>query len=317
MILRRLLSLIPLVIGITFVSFLIMKSAPGDPTVMFQDPSIQLQDLEQIKKNYGLDKPLLIQYGFWLKEALKGNLGFSYQTGKPVTLMIFERLPATLLLSITSLILILCITFPLGLLSGYKKDKLFDKLVTFFSFIGMALPTFWVGLILILMLSLKVNLFPTSGYLDPALSEAPLIRQALNIGHHMILPLITILIGGVAGLIRFNRFSIITILSQDYIHAARARGISENRILFKHALKNASLPIVTILGAGLSNLIGGSFIIEYIFSWPGMGQLGVNAVFARDYPVLMGSILFSSILIVVGNLAADISYNLIDPRVKQ
>lgn len=317
MILRRLLSLIPLVIGITFVSFLIMKSAPGDPTVMFQDPSIQLQDLEQIKKNYGLDKPLLIQYGFWLKEALKGNLGFSYQTGKPVTLMIFERLPATLLLSITSLILILCITFPLGLLSGYKKDKLFDKLVTFFSFIGMALPTFWVGLILILMLSLKVNLFPTSGYLDPALSEAPLIRQALNIGHHMILPLITILIGGVAGLIRFNRFSIITILSQDYIHAARARGISENRILFKHALKNASLPIVTILGAGLSSLIGGSFIIEYIFSWPGMGQLGVNAVFARDYPVLMGSILFSSILIVVGNLAADISYNLIDPRVKQ
>lgn len=317
MILRRLLSLIPLVIGITFISFLIMKSAPGDPTVMFQDPTIQIQDLEQLKKNYGLDKPLLIQYGYWLKEALKGNLGFSYQTGKPVTLMISERLPATLLLSVSSLILILCITFPLGLLSGYKKDKTLDKLVTFFSFIGMALPTFWVGLILILMLSLKVDMFPTSGYLDPALADASFFRQSLNILYHMALPLLTILIGGVAGLIRFNRFSIINILSQDYIHAARARGLSENRILYKHALKNAALPIVTILGAGLSSLIGGSFIIEYIFSWPGMGQLGVNAVFARDYPVLMGSILFSSILIVIGNLAADISYSLIDPRVKQ
>jgi peptide/nickel transport system permease protein len=294
-----------------------MKSAPGDPTVMFQDPNVQLQDLEQLKKNYGLDKPLLIQYGYWLKEALKGNLGYSFQTGKPVTLMIFERLPATLLLSVSSLILILCITFPLGLLSGYKKDKTFDKLVTFFSFVGMALPTFWVGLILILMLSLKVNLFPTSGYLDPSLSNASFFKQSLNILYHMALPLLTILIGGVAGLIRFNRFSIITILSQDYIHAARARGISERRILYKHALKNAALPIVTILGAGLSSLIGGSFIIEYIFSWPGMGQLGVNAVFARDYPVLMGSILFSSILIVIGNLAADISYGLIDPRVKQ
>lgn len=317
MIIRRLLSFIPLVLGITFISFLIMKSAPGDPTVMFQDPNVQLQDLEQLKKNYGLDKPLLIQYGYWLKEALKGNLGYSFQTGKPVTLMIFERLPATLLLSVSSLILILCITFPLGLLSGYKKDKTFDKLVTFFSFVGMALPTFWVGLILILMLSLKVNLFPTSGYLDPSLSNASFFKQSLNILYHMALPLLTILIGGVAGLIRFNRFSIITILSQDYIHAARARGISERRILYKHALKNAALPIVTILGAGLSSLIGGSFIIEYIFSWPGMGQLGVNAVFARDYPVLMGSILFSSILIVIGNLAADISYGLIDPRVKQ
>jgi peptide/nickel transport system permease protein len=219
-------------------------------------------------------------------------------------------------LSLSSLFLILLFTFPLGLLSGYKKDSFFDRAVTFLSFLGMSLPAFWLGLMLILLFSLNLSLFPTSGYLDPLLSDASLWVKATNILHHMVLPLVTILIGGLAGLIRFNRFSIIEILSQDYIQAGRARGLSERRLLFKHAFKNAALPIVTILGAGLSGLIGGSFVIEFIFSWPGMGQLGVASVFSRDYPVLMGSILFSSVLIMLGNFLADISYSKIDPRVK-
>ncbi len=316
MIFRRILGFIPLIFGITFISFMIMHAAPGDPTMMFVDPSVQIQDMAQVKANLGLDKPVLVQYFFWLKEIGKGNLGFSYVSGQPVLDLLWERLPATLLLSVSSLILILCFTFPLGLLSGYKKDSFFDRAVTFLSFLGMSLPTFWLGLMLLLLFSLRWSLFPTFGFIDPFLEDASLWARAVSVLHHMFLPLLTILIGGLAGLIRFNRFSIIEILSQDYIQAGRARGLSERRLLFKHAFKNAALPIVTILGAGLSGLIGGSFVIEYIFSWPGMGQLGVSAVFARDYPVLMGSILFSSILIMLGNFLADLSYSKIDPRVR-
>lgn len=315
--LKRILASIPLVFGISFLSFLIMHLAPGDPTLMFMDPSVSAEDLGQVRENLGLDKPLLIQFFLWLKQLLKGNLGYSYVTGKPVIEAILERLPATLLLSISSLIVILLITFPLGILCGYKKDTWVDDSITIFSFLGLSIPTFWLGLMFILFFSLQLDLFPTSGFMDPMLIDAPIIHKIKNILYHMILPLFTIIIGGIAGLIRYNRFSMIKILAQDYIVSARSRGISERRILFKHAFKNALLPIITILGLDLPSLISGSFIIEYIFSWPGMGQLGVQAVFQRDYPILMATILFSSILIIIGNLLADLSYAYADPRISK
>ena len=314
---NRLLSAIPLIFGITFLSFLIMHLAPGDPTLMYLDPNVSAQDLDQVKKNLGLDRPLLMQYFYWLKELFQGNLGYSYVTGKPVVEAILERLPATLILSVASLVLILLITFPLGIICGYKKDTWVDDSITIFSFLGLSIPTFWLGLIFILIFSLQLNIFPTSGFLDPLLSDASFFKKASNIAYHMVLPLGTIIIGGIAGLIRYNRFSMIKILAQDYITSARARGLKETRILFKHALKNAMLPIITILGLDLPSLISGSFIIEYIFSWPGMGQLGVQAVFQRDYPILMATILFSSILIIVGNLLADIGYAYVDPRISK
>ena len=284
---------------------------------MYMDPTVSQNDLEQVRKNLGLDQPLLIQYVLWLKQLLQGNLGYSYVTGKPVVQAILERLPATLLLSITSLIMILLITFPLGLLCGYKKDTWVDDSITIISFLGLSIPTFWLGLMFILFFSLQLDWFPTSGFLDPMLLDASWVQKALNILSHMMLPLLTIIIGGVAGLIRYNRFSMIKILAQDYIASARARGLTERRILFKHALKNALLPIITILGLDLPSLISGSFIIEYIFSWPGMGQLGVQAVFQRDYPILMATIFFSSILIILGNLLADVSYAYADPRISR
>ena len=313
----RLLSAIPLILGISFLSFLMMHLAPGDPTLMYLDPNVSAQDLDQVKQNLGLDQPLLMQYFYWLKELFQGNLGYSYVSGKPVVEAILERLPATLILSIASLVLILLITFPLGIICGYKKDTWVDDSITIFSFLGLSIPTFWLGLIFILIFSLQLNFFPTSGFLDPLLSDASFFEKATNIAYHMVLPLATIMIGGIAGLIRYNRFSMIKILAQDYITSARARGLKESRILFKHALKNAMLPIITILGLDLPSLISGSFIIEYIFSWPGMGQLGVQAVFQRDYPILMATILFSSILIIVGNLLADISYAYADPRISK
>ncbi len=314
---KRLFISIPLLLGISLISFSIMHLAPGDPTTMFTNPSISMEDMAQVRSNLGLDKPILFQYFYWLVNLLKGNFGYSFMSGKPVLTLILERLPATLLLSISSLFCILCITFPLGLISGAKKNSAFDHWVTILSFIGLSIPAFWLGLVLILFFSLNLNWFPTSGFLDPSLIDATISIKSLNILYHLILPLLTIIIGGIAGLTRYHRFGIIQILNQDYIKAARARGISEKRLLFKHALKNALLPIITILGLDLPALISGSFIIEYIFAWPGMGQLGIAAVFARDYPVLMGTIVFSSILIIIGNLLADLAYTFVDPRIKK
>ncbi len=316
-ILKRLLAAIPLIFGISFISFIIMQLAPGDPTLIYMDPSVNAQDLDQVRKNLGLDQPLLVQFILWFKQLLQGNLGYSYINGQPVFSAIMERLPATLLLSVSSLILILLITFPLGLICGYKKDTWIDDSITIFSFVGLSIPTFWLGLLFILFFSIQLDFFPTSGFLDPMLNDASFFIKARNILHHMFLPLLTIIVGGIAGLIRYNRFSMIKILAQDFITSARARGLSEQRILFKHALKNALLPIITILGLDLPSLISGSFIIEYIFSWPGLGQLGVEAVFKRDYPILMATILFSSILIIIGNLLADISYAYADPRISK
>jgi len=314
-VLKRVLAAIPLMFGITLLSFMIMRLAPGDPVMMFTDPTITIQDMAQLRQNLGLDQPLVIQYFAWLKQVLQGNLGVSFISGKPVLEAILERLPATLLLSISSLVMILLITFPLGLFSGYFKGSIFDDTVTVFTFVGLSIPTFWLGLVLILLFSLELNWFPTAGFLDPYLFDAGLFAQAGSVLHHLCLPLLTIVIGGIAGLTRYYRFGIIGILNQDYIQAARARGISENRLLTRHAVKNAILPIITILGLSLPGLIGGSFVIEYIFSWPGMGQLGVNAVFSRDYPIIMGTILMSSTLIILGNLLADIVYVWVDPRI--
>ena len=179
----------------------------------------------------------------------------------------------------------------------------------------MSIPTFWLGLMLMLMFSFGLDWFPTSGFMDPILYDAPWYQQVSSILHHMCLPLITIMVGAIAGLTRYNRFGIIKILGQDYITAARARGISEKNILFKHAFKNTLLPIITILGLDLPSIISGSYIIEYIFSWPGMGQLGVQAVFQRDYPILMATILFSSVLLIIGTLISDLCYAIADPRI--
>lgn len=311
---QRLLGAIPLLIGITFLSFLIMHAAPGDPTAMMMDPSVTAADMAQIRQNLGMDKPILLQYFYWIKEVCKGNLGYSYTTGQPVLSSILARLPATLILSLSSLACILLITLPLGLWSGWRAGSAFDRMVTVFSFVGFAVPTFWLGLMMILGLSLKLGLFPSSGYMDPFLFNAPWWKQANSILSHLALPLLTIIIGEVAGLTRYYRGGVIAILKSDYILAARARGISDKSLLFRHAFKNAVLPVITLLGLGLPGLISGSFVIEYIFAWPGMGQMGVAAVFSRDYPILMGTLLLSSVLIVLGNLLADVSYAAIDPR---
>ena len=314
-ILKRLLWAIPLLLVMTFLSFSILQLAPGDPTQMFLDPTMSTQDMAQMRQNLGLDQPIPVQYVKWLGELVRGNLGYSYQTGKPVLESIMERMPATLILSVSSLFLIVVLTFFLGIFSGARRDGFWDNVITIFSFLGMAVPTFWLGLMLILFFSVQLNWLPTSGFIDVSVAEDGFFPVLLNMLSHAALPLVTIVLGSLAKLTRFNRFGVINVLNQDFIRAGRARGLSENRILYKHAGKNIALPIVTLLGLSLPDLIGGSFVIEYIFGWPGMGQLGIAAIFSRDYPILMGTIVMSSLLIIIGNLAADVLYRYADPRI--
>jgi peptide/nickel transport system permease protein len=295
-ILRRLLQLIPLLIGISLITFFVMHMAPGDPTALFTDPNIKPQELARIRANWGLDKPIATQYIMWLKNAAMLNFGYSYISGKPVTEEIFERLPMTLLLMSVSYILILLISIPAGVISAVRKGSLFDNSFTVLSFLFMSIPTFWLALIFMLVFSLKLEWFPPFG--------------------NIILPAAVMTISGLAGITRYQRASMLEVLGQEYIKLARAKGLPENVVIFKHALRNALIPIVTLLGLSLPDLFGGAFIIETIFAWPGMGRLGVSAVFSRNYPLIMGITMFTAVLIILCNLLADIGYALVDPRIR-
>jgi len=294
--LRRLLQLIPLLIGISLISFFVMHLAPGDPTSLFIDPNVRPEELARVRANWGLDQPVYIQYFLWLKNAFLLDFGKSYTTGQPVINEIAERLPITLMLMIPSYILTLLICIPVGVISAVRKNGWFDNVFTVLSFAGMAIPTFWLGLMLMLVFSVKLHWLPAVG--------------------NIWLPLITMTIGSLAGLTRYQRAAMLEVLTQDFIRTARAKGLPERIVIFKHALRNALIPIVTILGLSLPDLFGGAFIIETIFAWPGMGRLGVQSIFQRNYPVIMGIVMFSALLIVLGNLLADLAYAWVDPRIR-
>lgn len=293
---RRLLQLIPLLIGISLISFFVMHLAPGDPTSLFIDPNVKPEELMRVRANWGLDQPVYLQYFLWLKNACLLDFGRSYTTGQPVIGEIAERLPMTLLLMIPAFFLTLLITIPVGVISAVKKNSWFDNTFTVLSFVGMAIPTFWLGLMLMLVFSVKLHWLPAVG--------------------GIMLPFITMTIGSLAGLTRYQRAAMLEVLNQDFIRTARAKGLPEKAVIFKHALRNALIPIVTILGLSLPDLFGGAFIIETIFAWPGMGRLGVQAIFQRNYPVIMGIVMFSALLIVIGNLIADLCYAWVDPRIR-
>lgn len=313
---KRLLTFIPLLLGISLISFFIMHLAPGDPTALFVDPSVKPEELLRVRANWGLDKPILMQYFFWLKNALKGDFGTAYLINRPVIMVIAERIPNTLLLMVPAFLLTLLISIPLGVISAVKKNKWFDHVVTFISFTAMSIPSFWLALMLMLLFSITLNILPSSGMFDPMTRSDSIAGNILDLIRHMILPVLTMVILSLAGISRYVRGSMIEVLSQNYIRAARAKGLPEKMVLFKHALKNALLPLITILGMSLPDLFGGAFIIETIFAWPGMGRLGVTSIFSRNYPVIMGIIIVSSALILLGNLLADICYSIADPRVR-
>jgi len=318
-IIRRILTLIPLYFGITIITFLIIHLAPGKPSDLEAQmrPGLAIAR-ERLEKIYGLDKPLHVQYWNWLKKMAVLDFGNSFKDSQPVLQKIMQTLPNTIILNIAALLLIYLIAVPIGILSAVKQYSLFDKASTVFVFIGMAIPSFWLALLLILVFSVKLGWLPISGMHSIMMNFQTISfwDKGWDLIKHAILPVFVQAFAGLAWLSRYTRSSILEIIKQDYITTARAKGLSERNIIYKHALRNALLPIVTIFGLSLPGLISGSVIVETIFAWPGMGRLAFQAVLARDYPLIMGTSVFSVFLLLFGNLLADMLYGIVDPRIK-
>ncbi len=276
-IIRRTLMSIPILLGITILSFVIMKAAPGDPMTLMMDPKISQADREQFIEKYGLNDPQYVQYLKWLGNMVQGDFGTSIvRKGTPVSELIMARLPNTLLLMLVSTILALMISIPFGVLSAKRPYSKIDYGITFTSFIGLAIPNFWFGLILIMVLSVNLGWFPTGG-VETLNTEFNIFDRI----HHLILPAFVLATADMAGLTRYTRSNMLDVLNQDYIRTARAKGFKENRVLFKHGLRNALLPVITIFGLMIPSFIGGSVVVEQIFTWPGLGKLFVDSAFQR------------------------------------
>jgi peptide/nickel transport system permease protein len=317
---RRLVLAVPLLIGITLISFAVIHLAPGEP-VDLQAGDLNAQSSAQAKQLlrelYGLDKPLPVQYWNWLVRLARLDFGRSFSPdGRPVLQKIGERLPVTLLLNIVELLIIVGLAVPIGMLSATRQYSLFDKVTTVFVFVGFATPDFWLALLLMILFGVELGWLPISGLRSLNWEYLSFWRQQGDFLSHLILPILVATFGGLAGFSRYMRQSMLEVVRQDYIQSARAKGLAEAVVIGKHALRNAMLPLVTILGLSLPGLIGGSVIVESIFAIPGMGQLMVQAVFERDYPVIMGNLVIVATLTLVANLLADLAYGLVDPRIR-
>ena len=293
--LRRLLLALPLLVGITFISFVVIHLAPGEPTEMQDGGDLSTRSDKQ------------------MRERLREEFG---PDARPVLEKIGQRLPVTLLLNVVEMLIIIVLAVPIGVLSATRQYSTFDKVTTVFVFVGFATPDFWLALLLMMLFGVQLGWLPISGLRSLNWEYLPFLRQQWDFLSHLILPIGVATFGGLAGFSRYMRQSMLEVVRQDYVQTARAKGLAEGVVIGKHALRNALLPIVTILGLSLPGLVGGSVIIESIFAIPGMGQLMVQAVFERDYPVIMGNLVVVSTLTLLANLVADVTYGLVDPRIR-
>jgi peptide/nickel transport system permease protein len=313
---RRLIQAIPIIIGISIITFFIVYSAPGDPFDRFRSNKVSPEVIENLRRVYGLDQPLPVQFvkwftTFWTFPWDPTAWGYSITDGQPVRDKIFERIPSTLQLMGTSLFLTIIIAIPVGILGAVKQYSFADKTIAVVTTIGYALPTFWLGLILRQIFAQQLDLFPLFGK-----NTFGKEGDILDLLWHLFLPVLTITIVGVAGWSRYMRASMLEVLRADYIRTAKAKGLASSRVIFKHALRNALIPIVTLLGLTIPTLLAGAAITEAVFSWPGLGFLGVSAVQERDYPVVLAFAMIGGVMVIIGNLLADVLYGVVDPRIK-
>lgn len=317
--LRRLAYLVPTLLGITFVTFLIVNLAPGDPVELINrgmmDSRISPESYQKMLHLYGLDQPIYVRYGTWLKRLATLDFGRSFVDQRPVLDKILERLPATLELNLASLVAALVLAIPLGLVSAFKQNSLFDKVGGTLLYMMYSLPDFWVALLLILLFGVKLKLLPFHGMESIHADQFGFLRYWWDRFLHMILPTVCLTYGSLAFLSRFVRGSTLEVIRQDYVRTARAKGLEERSIIYRHVFKNTLIPVVTLLGLLLPTLISGSIILESIFSWPGIGNLFFDAVRARDYPVVMGLSFVTAVLVLLSTLIADLLYAWADPRV--
>lgn len=333
--LRRLLQAIPTLFGITIISFAMMLSAPGDPvTLITFTPDSNPAVRDTLRRQLGLDKPVPVQYLYWLvgndwtqvdvdgdgegdvngtrRGLLRGDLGNSIQHKRPVGRLIMQRIPATLQLSIASLVLGYTIGIPIGVFAAVKRSGWFDQISRVFAVIGNAVPAFWLGLIMIMFFSVRLDWLPTGGMQSLTGADNELWDRFT----HIIMPATVLALGTVATISRFVRAEVIEVMGHDYIRTAQAKGLSTTVVWWKHAVRNALIPVATFIGPALGTLLSGAVIIEQVFGWPGMGLLVVNAVFQRDYPLIMGGVLVGATLFILGLILSDILYAVLDPRIR-
>jgi peptide/nickel transport system permease protein len=318
-ILKRVLWMIPLLLGITIISFTVMKMAPGDPTSLVTDlnPNMNQETIQRIRAHYGLDQPWYIQYLKWLRNILTLDFGRSFAPDNRLVIdKILERMPITIIINVLSLLVIIAVAIPIGVMSAVKQGSLFDRGTTVFVFLGFAIPGFWLALLLMILFGVQLEWLPISGIRSLNYTELTSVGRVLDLGKHLILPVFVSAFGGLAGYSRYMRSNMLEVIRQDYITTARAKGLDERTVIFRHALRNALLPVITLLGLSVPGLIGGSVIFETIFAIPGMGQLFWQSVMSRDYPTIMGILVIGAALTLVGNLLADVSYSIADPRIR-
>ena len=302
---KRLLQLIPVVIGITFLSFAMMRLAGGDAVTYMYDnagAAVSNELIEQTKAEYGLDKPFLVQYGTWLAGMLTGDMGESYVSHRDVYEIFVSKLPATLLLTVSSMAVTILLAVPLGILSAVKQNRLTDMIIRFFSFIGNSMPNFFAALVLMYFFSIKLGIFP--------------VITNTNIGKSIVLPTLTLAISMASKYTRQIRAVILEELNKDYVTGARARGIREQIIVWKSVLRTAMLTIVTLMALSIGSLLGGTAIVENIFMWDGVGKMAVDAINMRDYPVIQAYVAWMAVIYVIVNLISDLLYHYLDPRVR-
>jgi peptide/nickel transport system permease protein len=307
-----------MLLGISLISFAVIHLAPGSPvdSLTTLDPKVSFEAREKLIEQYGLDKPIYIQYLSWAGRIAVLDFGRSYRDGQKVIIKIARCIPITLLINILSVFFILLIAIPIGITSAVKEGNLYDRSMTVFVFIGFAMPGFWLALILISFFGIQLGWLPVQGIVSLDFDSLSFFGKILDMSRHLILPVFVSCFGGLAGMSRYVRGNMLEVLHKDYIKTARAKGLDEKTIVCKHALKNAILPVITILGLSVPGLIGGSVIFESIFGIPGMGRLFYESVMGRDYPVIMAILVIGAFLTLLGNLLADISYSLADPRIK-
>ncbi len=315
---RRIISAIPILIGITIITFFVMHMAPGKPTDAVTDMNMKVsaESKERLQKLYGLDKPIYVQYFDWMKRVIFFDFGNSFKDMRPARNKIFERLPATILLNFLSLFFICLISIPLGIYCAVRKDSFADKSITVILFILYSVPSFWLALMLMILFGIHLGWLPISGLYSFNFDTMNIFEKIFDISKHLILPVAVSVLVSLASLSGYTRSGMLEVLKQDYIKTAYAKGLTEKQVVLRHALKNALLPMITIIGLSVPGLIGGSFIFETVFSYPGIGRLGYEAVMARDYPVVMGIATLTAVLTLLGNIIADILYTYADPRIK-
>lgn len=308
--LRRLIQAVVLLVIVSMVTFALIHSAPGGPSIL-SNPDLSRDQIAQMSSQLGLDDPLPVQYGRWLVNILRGDFGISYNTIEPVIGLIANRLPNTLLLAGVALVLSILLAVPIGIFCAIRRNSFLDRMVASFTFLGVSIPVFWLGIMLIVLFSVQLKWLPGGGM--STIGEEFTLRDRIE---HMVMPVFVLTIANLAELTRYTRSGMITVLGEEYIRTARAKGLTQKHVIMGHALRNAMIPVVTIIGVLLPRAVSGAAITEAVFAWPGMGSLAVEAATTRDYPVVLGTTLTVATVVVFSSLITDLAYGYLDPRIR-